>query len=265
MSNDVHDLISRYLEGVSTPEERASLAAAIGSDRNSMRAFVAYVRVHSLLWEIEREACGADGLSAKPRAGGQWSRWIGLLTRVAACLIVGLAIALALVHFLKEMPSDVANVIGTVSRTTASAQIHRLGTIAQLSRGMPIRCGDLVDVGGADEQSSVVLTLAAKGELALGAGARLDMLAGDRIALEAGRLHCRISPQTEHFCVQLAPVNAVVRVLGTEFFVEILEHREEDSMSKKHVMTAALITVLSGSVGVSPAGGEEVLLNYLLP
>ncbi|MFH0938576.1 MAG: hypothetical protein V1899_04745 [Planctomycetota bacterium] len=67
------------------------------------------------------------------------------------------------------------------------------------------------------------------------------------------------------FTVRAIPVDAVVRVLGTEFIVELVHESKESLMQKgtpmqNRIIMTALVTVLSGTVGVTQTGAEEIIV-----
>jgi anti-sigma factor RsiW len=131
MNTDWHDLIQRYIAGLTTDEESAFLQEALKRDDALARLYLRYMNLDVALEaraSLEDAAHGVVTTHPMPAANTQWPRWVswGPLAAVAACVALLLSSWL-MSHFRSS------RVERNVAATIASAQ----QAIAQISVETP--------------------------------------------------------------------------------------------------------------------------------
>lgn len=254
MNPEAEHLIDRFLDGTASQEERAQLARMLTSDPDVMDLYTDRVRLHTLLREIHTEE--ADLPSPFPDVSHdpveQGLAWYA--KPLAAGIVLCCAALVSILVYMHISDHD---------RPENAQRIHESGAVLvrdgmslDLTEGMRLKPGDTVRTGtdtgsegiGAEIRGSAFLSMSAHSEIAVAERTILRM--------QHGTVRFTVIPQQENFTVHIVPLKAAVRVKGTEFIIECIE--KKGTQMKKTVVTAALITVLSGTVGVTPSGGEEV-------
>ncbi len=241
-------LIHLFLDGQANGKQRQELADILKNDKEAAALYAKNLRVHSLLREIENE--GFEKLNGTPVYEENVS-FRKIIFIPAASILAAACIVLVLFLFYGDKEDGKGEIVGG----SLTSYTVREGEKITLKGEMRVRAGDRIQTGEGGEDEKVTLRLDDDSEIDLGPSTLFTVGKENRHKLERGSVTCRIEKQEKGFSIAAVPVNADVRVLGTEFTVELEKVKEKD-MNK--LVNIALVTVLTGVVGVTPAGGDEV-------
>jgi ferric-dicitrate binding protein FerR (iron transport regulator) len=244
MPQQLEELVCRYLDGRTSPEEVRRLDQAVQSDRQVARMLVEMAALESQLGQmlsLERTAAeistdqptvvaaAESPLAARTKqAKKQQRRWriIGVVTAVAACAAV---VTLMVYNAVRPAP------IPSPTGSPLVAKVVEVDGIAERFPGgtgqpVPLRSGDLVEPGDAFRLADVPGTQLklrypdgttvrffqdATGALMVGGNAK-------RVQLDTGQLFADISPQPVGREMTFATADSEAKVLGTRLRLKAL-------------------------------------------
>ncbi|MFC1479075.1 hypothetical protein ACFL6F_00620 [Planctomycetota bacterium] len=255
MNTEAERLIDAYIDGSSTKEEREELVRMLKSDTDLMDMYVDRVRLHSLLREVSTEE--TEFASPFPDLHDDLvePKFARMLKPIAAVLVLGFALLFALLMYLHK--SDPPDQDSGQPAEELKGTLTRNGESQDLADRTKVQPGDIISTGPGRKSDEIMLFLEDDSVLSIGSETEIAVVQKNRLTMSRGILRCSITPQQKDFKVDVLPVKTKVRVVGTEFIIECIGTKGEDM--KQAIITAALITVLSGTVGVTPAGEREIL------
>ncbi|MBA4065834.1 MAG: iron dicitrate transport regulator FecR [Isosphaera sp.] len=237
MTDDLRALCDAAVEGTLTPADAARLEAVCRADPAARRYLVEHLNLHAaLVWAAAdpRTLAREGEAPAEPRAHPArreprpprrlaWAGWA-----VAA----GLLVAAGVFAFTRTGPAP----------PTDFAKLTDAGGCTWQSGTLPTADGSRLGAGRLRLAEGVARIVFDNGaELRLEGPADLELLAGDRCRLRAGRLVARC-PEAAHGFVVETPT-AAVRDFGTEFGVSVGDDRAD-------------VQVFSGRVDVTHGAGR---------
>jgi len=260
MNSETEQLIDKYIDGTASKDERQTLVRMLKSDPDIMDAYVEKIRLHSLLREISTEDQEeTDFLSLAPdvRNDPVEPKFVHYIKPAAAVFVLCFTVFFGILIYLYKADRDIQD--SKRIREKPKAVIVRDGRSLPLTGDTRPKPGDTIRTGQGSGSGEVRVSFANGSGFGMGPESEIAVMDENRINMMRGRVRFSITPQKTDFKVHIVSVQATVRVVGTEFVIECL--LTKGNGMKKGIITAALITVLSGTVGVMPAGEREVVIQ----
>lgn len=257
MNSEAEHLIDTYINEASTKEERTQLADMLKADPDIMDMYVEKIRLHCLLREISTEE--ADFLSpvSDLRDDPVEPKFVHYIKPAAAVLVLCLTVFFGILIYLYKADHDMQD--SKRPEEKPEAVIIRDGRSLPLTGDTRPKPGDTICTGQGSGFEEVHVGLDSGSRFGIGPESEIALIEENMINMTRGRVRFSITPQKKDFKVHILPIKTMVRVVGTEFVIECL--LKKGNGMEKGIITAALITVLSGTVGVMPAGEQEVVIQ----